>query len=151
MSYEDYLGMIASQEVRDAVAARGILLAPIPKHIAVASDGDALWMLMQDYTFELPGVGRTQTIHAGYLYDGASIRSKFGLAWATTTTPSNPWVQRGAMTHDVLCDIQPGDFSSDAAADLYGKTCLEDGVDEDATRRMVKAIKFGGPKWGIDD
>lgn len=115
---------------------------------------EPMYVLLADYEFTVRqsnGRPRTFTVHRGYTYDGASIWSKLGLTWVLSVSPFHPYVMRAALQHDVLCDIQPPFFGSGMAAVKFGNDCLADGIAPRKVRRMVRAVKWFGPRWGMTD
>lgn len=143
---KDYTRKVINRSRANSLKYSRPVLVPLPW---LPDFQQPMYMLHEDYLVDLPGGPRIK-IDAGYTYDGATIWSKLGLTWAFSSTPFNSYVMRGALVHDVLCDLEPAYFNSKRAAELFHTHITEDGIQPGAAWRMRKAVELFGPKWGLE-
>lgn len=139
----DYTAKLLNRSRLGSLKYQRPVLVPLPK--LPDFDGPR-YTLYEDYLVDLPGGVRLK-VDAGYTYDGASIWSRLGLTWALSCSPFNSFVMRGALIHDVLCDLEPPEFSSMRSAGLFHGHITEDGIGAGAAWRMRKAVELFGPQW----
>jgi hypothetical protein len=128
------------------LAAAGIWLAAIlaqqptvtPPPLPLASCGARQWVTTAAYTGTVEGI--TVIVPSGFTNDLASIPGP--AQEAIGITRDHPAIRRGALFHDWI--YRTKEWPRETADLVLYYACLDDGMDKDKARAVLKAVQLWG-------